>query len=65
MYVKNEGIPIQRQGDRTKRVDLDIEPKYTRGGHQILGTQGDTKIKGVDQWMYWTIQYLVPVCDEW
>jgi hypothetical protein len=46
MDVKNKGIPIQRRGDRTKRIDSDIEPKYTRGGIKFSGDKVTNKTKG-------------------
>ena len=46
IYVKSKGIPIQRRGDRTKRIDSDIQPKYTRGGIKFSGDKVTNKTKG-------------------
>lgn len=46
IFDKNEGLPSQRRGDRTKQCDSDIEPKYTRGGIKFSIERESPKAKG-------------------
>lgn len=46
IYDKNGCIPMQRRGDRSKRFDSDIAPKYTRGGLKFSEDKETHKAKG-------------------
>ena len=46
IYTRNGGIPKQRRGDRSRKIDSEIEPKYTKGGLKYSAEDKISKTKG-------------------
>jgi hypothetical protein len=46
IYESNGGLPRQRIGDRTRRIDSDVKPKYTTGGLKYTTRDHKCKTKG-------------------
>ena len=46
IYTTCGGMPKQRRGDRSRRIDSEIEPKYTKGGIKYTDEDKASKTKG-------------------